>query len=232
MKRIPIWLSRKPFVQMKRSTPFFLACLFVSLCSSAQEPFRKHTYLKVNPSTIISALDIYLEQDLTEKLSLELGISGIYTDYPDYVFLRRVDIGQKKPGLSTEQLVEGRGLGFRVGMRWYIFRPQAANNARGTYFQPVLFYKRIFYPKEDVVLNDLTYKNSGDKDVYGIQLLLGRQFKKEKFVIDPYLGVGVRSKVYRYTNFSANGPDVNEDRSELVNVLPSIHLGIKIGLGL
>lgn len=231
MKRISIWLLKKHFVQMKRSLPFLLLFSLASLCSNAQEKFRKHTYLKVNPTTIISALDIYLEQDLTEKLSLELGISGIYTDYPDYVFLRRVDIGQKKPGLSTEQLVEGRGLGFRAGMKWYIFRPQAATNARGTYFEPVLFFKKIFYPKEDVIL-DQTYQNSGDKNVYGIQLLLGRQIKKEKFVIDPYLGVGVRSKVYRYTNFSANGGGVNEDHSELVNVLPSVHLGIKIGLSL
>ncbi len=58
------------------------------------------------------------EQDLSGKLSLELGISGIYTDYPDYVFFKRIDIGQRKPGISTaEQLVEGRGLGFRAGLK-------------------------------------------------------------------------------------------------------------------
>lgn len=217
---------------MKRSLPFFLLFTLISLCSNAQDAFRKRTYLKVNPTTIISALDIYLEQDLTEKLSLELGISGIYTDYPDYVFLRRVDIGQKKPGLSTEQLVEGRGLGFRVGMKWYIIRSQAVSNARGTYFEPVLFYKKIFYPKEEVIFNNQTFQEAGDKNVYGIQLLLGRQMRKEKFVLDPYIGIGVRSKIYHYTNFSANGAGVNRDQGELVNVLPSVHLGIKIGLGL
>lgn len=232
MKRISIWQLKKHFVQMKRSLPFFLLFTFISLCSNAQDSFRKRTYLKVNPSTIISALDIYLEQDLSEKLSLELGLSGIYTDYPDYVFLRRVDVGQKKPDLSTEQLVEGRGLGFRVGMKWYIVRSQAASSARGTYFEPVLFYKKVFYPKEDVTFNNQVFQESGDKNVYGIQLLLGRQMRKEKFVIDPYIGIGVRSKIYHYTNFSSSGTAVNRDRGELVNVLPSIHLGIKIGLGL
>lgn len=217
---------------MKRSLPFLLLFILISLYSNAQDAFRKRTYLKVNPTTIISALDIYLEQDLTEKLSLELGISGIYTDYPDYVFLRRVDIGQKKPGLSTEQLVEGRGLGFRVGMKWYIIRSQAVSTARGTYFEPVLFYKKIFYPKEEVTFNNQTFLEPGDKNVYGIQLLLGRQIRKEKFVLDPYIGIGVRSKIYHYTDFSANGSGVNRDDGELINVLPSVHLGIKIGLGL
>lgn len=217
---------------MKRSLPFFLLFTLITLCSNAQDTFRKRTYLKVNPTTIISALDIYLEQDLTEKLSLELGISGIYTDYPDYVFLRRVDIGQKKPGLSTEQLVEGRGLGFRVGMKWYIIRSQAVSTARGTYFEPVLFYKKIFYPKEEVTFNNQTFLEPGDKNVYGIQLLLGRQIRKEKFVLDPYIGIGVRSKIYHYTDFSANGSGVNRDDGELINVLPSVHLGIKIGIGL
>lgn len=219
---------------MKRSLPFFLSLIIISLTTTAQDetPFRKYTYLKVNPSTIISSLDIYLEQDLTEKLSLELGVGGIYTDYPDYVFLRRVDIGQKKPGISTEQLVEGRGLAFRAGMKWYLIRQQATSNARGTYFEPVLFYKRIFYPKEDVTINNQTFQEPGNKNVYGLQLLLGRQMRKDKYVIDPYLGIGVRSKVYHYTEFSQTGGNINRDDTELRNILPSIHLGIKIGLAL
>lgn len=219
---------------MKRSIPFFLLLIIISLTTTAQDepPFRKYTYLKVNPSTIISSLDIYLEQDLTEKLSLELGVGGIYTDYPDYVFLRRVDIGQKKPGLSTEQLVEGRGLAFRAGMKWYLIRQQATSNARGTYFEPVLFYKRIFYPKEDVTINNQTFQEPGNKNVYGLQLLLGRQMRKDKFVIDPYLGIGVRSKVYHYTEISQTGGNINRDDTELRNILPSVHLGIKIGLAL
>ena len=222
-------------VVMKRILPFVLLFSAICLSSYAQETdkkFRKRTYLKVNPSTIISSLDIDLEQDLTEKLSLELGVSGIYTDYPDYVFMKRIDIGQRKPGLSTEQFVEGRGLGFRAGMKWYLFRQTSENTARGTYFEPVLFYKKIFYPNEDQLLNGQVYKNEGDKNVYGIQLLLGRQVKRDKFILDPYLGIGIRSKVYNYTNYTLVGNSVNADQTELVNVLPSIHLGIKVGFSL
>lgn len=220
---------------MKRILPFVLLFSFISLSSNAQESekkFRKRTYLKVNPATIISSLDIYLEQDLTEKISLELGVSGIYTDYPDYVFIKRIDLGQRKPGISTEQFVEGRGLGFRAGMKWYLFRQTSENTARGTYFEPMLFYKKIFYPNEDQVINNVIYKNDGDKNVYGIQLLLGRQVKRDKFILDPYLGVGIRSKVYNYTNYVPGGVSVTADQTELVHVLPSIHLGIKIGFSL
>lgn len=221
---------------MKRSLPFFLLFSFFSLSALAQEAtkatFRKGTYLKVNPSTIINELDIYLEQDLSEKLSLELGITGVYTDYPDYVFFKRIDLGREKPGISTEQFVEGRGLGVRVGMKWYLVRQASAFNARGTYFEPVLFYKKVFYPKEDVLLNNTIYKNEGDKNVLGIQFLLGRQITKGKWILDPYLGVGVRSKVYHFTNYSSSGMDINADKGEVVNVLPSLHLGIKVGLQL
>ncbi|MBO9153121.1 hypothetical protein ACFOTA_12955 [Chitinophaga sp. GCM10012297] len=220
---------------MKRTIPFFLLLVITGLTAAAQnqdDPFRKRTYLKVNPTTIINELDIYLEQDLSEKLSLELGVSGIYTDYPDFVFFKRVDIGQRKPGISTEQFVEGRGLGFRAGLKWYLFRRQSAFNAQGTYFQPVLFYKRVFYPDEDVNFENSVYVNSADKNVYGIQFLLGRQIKRDKFILDPYLGIGIRGKQYKYTRHNINGNTITTEQNDLWNVLPSLHLGIKVGLSL
>lgn len=211
-----------------------LLLTFTALCAHAQEndaSFRKRTYIKVNPSTIINELDIYLERDLSVKTSIELGITGIYTDYPDYVFMRRVDIGQRKPGITTEQFVEGRGLGGRLGFKWYMIRSGAPSSARGTYFEPVLFYKKIFYPHHEETINNMVYREDGNKNVYGLQLLLGRQIRKDKFILDPYLGVGVRSKVYHYTDFLQDGNAVNPDKGRLVNVLPSIHIGIKVGLG-
>ncbi|MGN7719848.1 hypothetical protein [Chitinophaga sp. 22620] len=220
---------------MKRTLPFFFLFVSAGLTAAAQQndaPFIKGTYLKVNPTTIINELDIYLEQDLSEKLSLELGISGIYTDYPDYVFFKRIDIGQRKPGISTEQFVEGRGLGFRAGLKWYLFRRQSASNAQGTYFQPVLFYKRVFYPDADVNFENTVYVNSADKHVYGIQFLLGRQIKRNKYILDPYLGIGIRGKQYKYTNHTINGTSITAEHNDLWNILPSVHLGIKIGLSL
>jgi hypothetical protein len=221
---------------MKRTLPFFFLFVSAGLTAAAQQdqdaPFIKRAYIKVNPTTIINELDIYLEQDLSEKLSLELGISGIYTDYPDYVFFKRIDIGQRKPGISTEQFVEGRGLGFRAGLKWYLIRRQSAFNAQGTYFQPVLFYKRVFYPDADVNFENTVYVNSADKHVYGIQFLLGRQIKRDKYILDPYLGIGIRGKQYKYTNHTINGSSITTEHNDLWNILPSVHLGIKIGLSL
>jgi len=68
----------------------WLSCSFI-LSSSAQDgktQLSKNTFLKVNPTTLINELDIYLEQEITDKFSLEVGISGIYTDYPDYVLAK------------------------------------------------------------------------------------------------------------------------------------------------
>ncbi|GAA0529522.1 hypothetical protein [Chitinophaga japonensis] len=219
---------------MQRTLPVLLFLCCCSLLSRAQHKpttFSNSTYIKANVTTLINELDIYIEQELTEKLSVELGVTGIYTDYPDYILAKKIDFGQKKPDISTEQFVEGRGLGFRAGLRWYIFSIyEGASRAGGTYFQPVLFYKKIFYPNEDVEINDAMYKESASKNVYGLQFLLGRQFTRGKIVFDPYLGLGIRSKVYHYTNFNNNSGTVQKDDGRLVSVLPSLQLGIKLGL--
>lgn len=214
----------------------FLICCY-SLAIQAQDnrsaPFRKKTYIKVNPSTLINELDIYLEQELSDKLSLELGVSGMYTDYPDYVLAKKIDIGQKKPDISTEQFVEGRGLGFRAALRWYIFsRYDGPSRASGTYFEPVLFYKKVFYPNEDFTFGGNKYQETADKNVYGLQLLLGRQFSKDNFIFDPYIGLGIRSKVYNYDNYNDNNGTLQHDSGRLISILPSVHLGIKMGLKL
>ena len=215
--------------------PLLVTCLVVlsGLATFAQNKpsFHRSTFIKVNPATLINELDISVEQELTQKLSIEVGISGIYTDYPDYVFARRIDIGQKKPDISTEQFVDARGLGVRAGLKLYLFAPKdGLSRAMGTYFQPVLFYKKVFYPNEEVTLNNTKYKESGDKSVYGLQLLLGRQIQKDKLVLDPFIGIGIRTKVYRYQNFSLNQGLIQTNDGRLVSVLPSLQVGIKIGL--
>jgi len=206
-------------------------CLHAQAQSKPSTTFSNSTYIKVNPTTLINELDIYIEQELTEKLSLELGIIGIYTDYPDYYLAKKIDFGQKKPNITTEQFVEGRGLGFRAGLRWYLFSIyEGALRAGGTYFEPILFYKKVFYPNEDVEINDAKYTESASKNVYGFQVLLGRQFTKGKIIFDPYIGLGVRSKVYHYNNYFTNNGVVQSDNSRLVSILPSIQMGVKLGL--
>ncbi|WP_212001262.1 hypothetical protein [Chitinophaga sp. HK235] len=211
-----------------------ILCLLYA-CSYAQDPKRlRCTYLKINPTTLINELDILLEQDISDKLSIELGVIGVYTDYPDYVLTRRINIGQKKPNVSTKQFVDARGLGFKVGVRYYLITKEIGPaTAAGTYFEPVFVYKKVFYPNEDVVFNNNTYTNSASKDVYALQLLVGRQYRRQKLVLDPYIGIGIRGKLYRTDNYEAgdNGV-VNRDKANVVSVFPSLHLGIKVGLNL
>ncbi|MVT06934.1 hypothetical protein [Chitinophaga tropicalis] len=220
---------------MKR--PLLVTCLsclcgLTALSQSNDNSFRRSTYIKVNPTTLINELEVSIEQELNEKLSLELAVSGIYTDYPDYILAKKIDFGQKKPDISTEQFVDGRGLGFKAALRWYLFsqKDETLFRAQGTYFQTVLFFRKVFYPNEDVTLNNIKYKESADKDVYGLQLLLGRQIRKDKFIIDPYIGIGVRAKVYNYRNFNDNNGTVQANDGRLVSILPSLHLGVKLGL--
>lgn len=220
-----------------KKTLLLIGILCLSFASSyAQEDVKRFrsTYIKINPTTLINELDILLEQDISDKISVELGISGIYTDYPDYVLAKKIDFGQKKPDISTEQFVDGRGLGFRAGLRYYLItREIGPSSAAGTYFEPVLIYKKVFYSNQDVVLNNATYTNSGSKDVYAIQLLVGRQFRREKLVLDPYFGIGLRGKAYHSDNYELGGDgNVNRNKGTLVSVLPSLHLGIKLGLRL
>lgn len=215
--------------------PLLVICLlcFGAITGMAQDkkPFRRSTYIKVNPARLINQLEFTIEQELSEKVSVELGISGIYTDYPDYILTRKIDIGQKKPDISTEQFVDGRGLGFSASLRWYLVsRQDGLFRAQGAYFQPVLIYKKVFYPRDQVNINNSIYENSGNKDVYAIQLLLGRQIRKDRFILDPYVGLGVRMKVYDYNNYNNDNGLVGNEDGRLISVLPSLHLGIKIGL--
>lgn len=218
---------------MKR--PLLVICLLcisgITVFAQEQHPFRRSTYIKVNPARLINELEVTIEQELSEKVSIELGISGIYTDYPDYILAKKIDIGQKKPDISTEQFVDGRGLGFSASLRWYLVSQQDGMfRAQGTYFQPVLIYKKVFYPNDEVTINNDTYQNTGDKDVYALQFLLGRQIRKDKFILDPYVGLGVRMKVYDYNNFNNDNGVAGSDDGRLISVFPSLHIGIKIGL--
>ncbi|WP_343744516.1 hypothetical protein [Chitinophaga sp.] len=220
-----------------KKTLLLIGILSLSFAFSyAQEDGKRFrsTYLKINPTTLINELDIVLEQDISDKISIELGISGIYTDYPDYVLAKKIDIGQKKPDITTEQFVDGAGLGFRAGLRYYLITKEIGpSSAAGTYFEPVLIFKKVFYSNQDVTLNNNAYTNSASKDVYAIQLLVGRQFRREKLVLDPYFGIGLRGKAYHSDNYVL-GDDgvVNRNKGTLVSVLPSLHLGIKLGLRL
>ena len=62
--------------------------------------------------------------------------------------------------------------------------------------------------------------------------MIGRQFTKDKFIIDPYIGVGIRAKIYQYDTYHLDNNNVTLNDGKMVSILPSIHFGVKLGLKL
>jgi len=218
---------------MKLSILFLSAGLLLpGIRSLAQEPGHR-TYIKLNPTTLVNELDVYLEQELNTNTSVEIGAGGIYTDYWDY-WLNQTDFGQIKPNLSRYQYANGRGVAGRLGLRYYVISPYKNDaTGRGTYFEPMILYKQIWYPSDKQTINGKDYADRGYKYIMGLQLLIGRERQHGKFVIDKYIGLGVKAKTYRFTNYVSNSSGgVDRSSTRTTNWLPSIQLGIKIGMGL
>lgn len=196
---------------------------------------QRKTFLKVNPTTLVNEVDVYLGHEMSPSLSLEIGGGFIYTDYWDHI-LNQFDFGQIKPNISARQYLNAKGYAARVGLRFYVISPYTNDNnvhARGTYFEPLIFFKQIWYPNDNKELNSNDYIEKGQKYVSGMQLLIGRQYKKGKIYLDKYLGLGVRAKTYSFDNFQLdpNG-GVNNNGKRTTSWLPSIQIGIKIAFDL
>lgn len=200
------------------------------LAGSAQ----RKTFLKLNPTTIPNELDVYLSHELSPSVSLELGGGFVYTDYWDNI-LNQFDFGQIKPNISEHQYLNAKGYAARAGLRFYVISPYTDNSrASGTYFEPVLLFKQIWYPHDDKELDTKDYVEKGKKYVSGLQLLVGRQYKKKKIYIDKYLGLGVKAKTYSFDKYQVNegSGDVENNGKRTTSWLPSVHLGIKIAFDL
>lgn len=215
---------------MKR---FILATLIVSgsfMAASAQNK----TFLKVDPTTLFNELDVYIAREVSPSISLELGGGFIYTDYWDNI-LNQVDFGQIKPNISEHQYLNAKGYASRLGIRFYVISPYSnESKARGTYFEPVFLFKEVWYPNNREKIDDQDYVNKGKKYVSGLQLLIGRQYKKRNTYIDKYIGLGVKAKTYRFDNFQMdhNTGDIENNGTRTTSWLPSIQLGIKIAFDL
>lgn len=195
---------------------------------------QKKTFLKVNPTTIVNELDVYLSQELTRSVSLEIGGGFIYTDYWDNI-LNQFDFGQLKPNISEHQYLNAKGYATRLGIRFYVISPHDnSNKAKGTYFEPMLLFKEIWYPNNKKEIEDQHYINRGKKYVSGLQLLVGRQYKRKNIYIDKYFGLGVRAKTYSFDDFQVNNNTgtVQNNGANTTSWLPSIQLGIKIAFDL
>lgn len=195
---------------------------------------QRKTFLKVNPTTLVNELDVYVGRELTPSVSLEVGGGFIYTDYWDNI-LNQFDFGQIKPNVSEHQYLNAKGFNGRLGVRIYVISPYTENaKTGGTYFEPLLLYKQIWYPHDNKELDAKKYIEKGKKYVTGLQLLIGRQYQHKKVYLDKYIGLGVRAKTYSFDNFEVNqgNGDVQNNGKRTTSWLPSIHLGIKIAFDL
>lgn len=216
---------------MKRSFLTILLIMSIGmLCAIGQ----RKTYLKFNPTTLPSEVDVYLGHELSPSVSLELGGGFIYTDYWDNI-LNQFNFGQIEPNISEHQYLNAKGFAGRFGVRFYVISPYEDNNkARGTYFEPLLLFKEVWYPHDAKELNSKDYIDKGKKYVSGLQLLVGRQYKTKKLYVDKYFGLGIRAKTYSFDNFQLNqgSGDVQNKGQRTTSWLPSIQLGIKIAFDL
>lgn len=193
---------------------------------------QRRTFLKFNPTTLPNELDVYISHELTPTLTLEAGGGFVYTDYWDNI-LNQFDFGQIKPNISEHQYLNAKGYAARLGLRFYVISPYTDNSrASGTYFEPLLLFKEVWYPNDDKELDSKNYIERGKKYVSGLQLLVGRQYKRRKIYIDKYVGLGVKAKTYRFDNFQVSNGDVQNHGTRTTSWLPSIHLGVKIAFDL
>lgn len=126
------------------------------------------------------------------------------------------------------------------------------------YISTLLFYKNYYFDKVPInhinasppILGGGYYENcqirSSQKQVYGIKFLLGKRFNFNLsntllFVLDVYSGFGLRQRVftdlvyaYGETNNSSTScncsPYLEPKKENLIEEIPSIHLGGKIGI--
>lgn len=195
---------------------------------------QRKTFLKFNPTTLPNELDVYISREVSPTLTLEGGGGFVYTDYWDNI-LNQFDFGQIKPRISEHQYLNAKGYAARLGLRFYVIAPyNATSRASGTYFEPMLLFKEVWYPNDDKELDSKNYIERGRKYVSGLQLLVGRQYKRGKVYLDKYVGLGVKAKTYRFDDYQVNGGsgDVENNGTRTTSWLPSIHLGLKIAFDL
>lgn len=216
---------------MKNICCFILSvcCFFLIFSASAQHK----TFIKVNPTTLLNEVDVYISHEISRSVSIEAGGGFIFTDYWDNI-LNQFDFGQIKPNISEHQYLNAKGFVTRLGLRCYVISPYAGRKAGGTYFEPVLVFKKIWYPHNDKEINSEDYIEEGIKYVSGLQLLIGRQYKWGNIYIDKYAGLGVKAKTYNFDNFKVNrNSGIVQNRGQQTTCwLPDIKLGIKFAFDL
>lgn len=205
---------------MKRSYLLFLLALLLANHLAAQETSTLKPTFKLNPLGLIHpqpTIWVAYEHPLNKSISLQVDLGYILTDHLHPI------IDNSK--LKAQARIEPR----------FYFRPNLEDNITTCfYIAPQFFYKTVTY-----FSNEHTYTFT--RENFGFHLKLGKQyFYKKHFIIDTFLGMGIK-RIFTtannkpkdpYRGFEA-GRGLSLDYSDNTNAnVPSIVFGAKIGFRL
>jgi hypothetical protein len=187
--------------------------------------------IKFNPSLMPTGeFNMGVEQSILRNLSIEASGGFVFTDYWEGI-ARDAGWGSndgRRPLIESERYDRGQGWTARAAVKYYVRNLNNKGAAQGLYLAMQFMLKQVYYP------NSTDMQTGSDlvdvsKTVYGGQVLFGFQPVMGKFVIDPYVGFGLR-----YKDFAANrinnlpyGYTYGEPGGY---VMPSFQLGVKIGV--
>jgi hypothetical protein len=185
------------------------------------------TMLKFNPILLPAGeFNMSVEQSIMRNLSIEVAGGFIFTDYWEEVN-NNSDLSfndYKGPWISDHRYETATGWTFRGGVKYYIKNLNNKGAAQGFYMEPLFLLKRVYYPNESA--NNMYYFNDAVKTVVGGQILFGFQAISGKFVLDPYLGFGIRNKNFSGTLYD-DGIVTNYSQNYFA---PSFQMGLKLGV--
>ncbi|HBG69754.1 MAG: hypothetical protein A2W93_09820 [Bacteroidetes bacterium GWF2_43_63] len=194
---------------------------------------QSHFAIKINPlQWLWDDIRIGFEYPLFRKVSLELkiGIKSSSLNLCEEKY--KYSFYNDSTGLN--EVLKYNSTGFNIGLATNIY----FNNS--LYLQLFLFYKRykyIFADEYQWYSGPYSYipeynneRADYNKSVIGFELLFGKVFCKNKFLIDIYSGIGIR---YKWRELMGNNYDwiygVPDFHRSKKMVLPTAHLGVNIG---
>lgn len=206
--------------------------------------YQTHNTTKLN--IIKTEPLLYLTGVINASYERKLGKSISIESRIDYIFKLHLLDYDYCSGYIPYELVALPSNGFAVSLGLKFFKKEYDGGLSGVYFNPQLTYKYNLSSKNTFNHYYETYEGQKELSIIGIKLIWGRQyFYSNNFSIDMYLGVGARyinsnttifyRKAYLYIDeCQCDKNEFTEDftirTSKNEMILPSFHIGIKIGL--
>jgi len=186
--------------------------------------------IMINPLLIVNGdIPVYYEHVINESFSVEVAPGLTYEDYTQDIY--EALFGPLKYVSSSKANL---GYGLKAGFKFF---PKTKNKYRleRLYLSPELGFRHysIDYPTEDPFGNATNQYISGYTNRLDIKFLFGgEQAGVKHFVVDWYVGVGLRSttavQYLNGTNYNGSITTVPNNQSY---IRPALYAGFKMGVG-